>query len=605
MISFIRFGNSLKTNARLISTTPVLRKRRSIETIKTGLTLSILGPPNAGKSTLFNRLLLPSSRLGSGKKRDSRRGGRAIVTDVAGTTRDRRECDGVLAGMEFKVFDTAGVDEGIMFAVGKGKKSFTPSPASVTSMRAHEVITGANAGGNQRLRELTAEDLTMSQHMGDQVVRAALSSDLILVLFDGRECNIEPVKDICVFLRKNGALGGGKRIQLLANKLEGDAWLRGERGDAIEDFLEECGRLGFGDVLGISSAHGDGMADLATIIHEMSVEKKGEEESNGDDYERDDGDHEHGDSDLSIDHDEAIPSKPSLAIIGRQNVGKSTLLNSILGDARVVTGSTPGLTRDSISVSHFHADSDRTVEIVDTAGIRKFSKRDKSNDIEQLSVEDASRAMKLANVAVVVLDANEGQLTRQELGIVDKVIEEGRGLVIAANKYDLLEAEGVEIHEYAAAVKDQLKTLLPHVGECYVVAMSALKGQYVDQLIPVVLEVHEKWNTRINTGVLNAFLNDAVERHPPPSVNNRPIRLKYITQVGIRPPSFRIFSNMSESDLGESYLRYLRNNLRAAFGMQGVPLRFHIRKQDASKNPFAGGKLGRNIKSRRRRRQDK
>ena len=550
-----------------------------------------------------------------------------------------------------QLFDTAGMDD---FIIKKSKTSKNESLKDVSktivrmegepkpnksphrpSSSTTSTSTDSNSfdpSKNSALYALSTEDGVMARHMGLQTLRAARDADLVLLMFDGRAGVLAQIVDLTKWLRRNGELNHSnmgsnkqkhkqkqkqkhnqKQILLVANKLEGDGWSGNEH---TLDLLEEVGRLGFGEPVLISAEHGDGMADIAVAIHnaasykfDMEDELKRLEalaDAEDEDYKPDVGvaldeielDVEFDDDD-DDNNDDLEPTKPvSMAIIGRQNVGKSTLLNSMVADNRVVVGSTPGLTRDSISVDHFDVTSNRKVVIVDTAGIRKASKRNHQNDIETMSVEDATRSMKLAHVAVLVLDASEGQLTKLEMGIVDQVIQEGRALVIVANKYDLLEAD-LQIHEYAQQVKNQVDQLLPHVGDTYVVAMSALKDQYVDQLIPVVLEVYRKWDSRINTGKLNEWLKEMVMSHPPPSFNRRPVRLKYITQVSKRPPSYRIFSNVAEKDIGASYLRFLRNGMRAHFGLQGMALRFHVKKQDPEKNPFGGGRLGRGERAKR------
>ena len=419
--------------------------------------------------------------------------------------------------MAFRLFDTAGVDNDVMAmtaeATGKAKR---------------------NGGGHKRRKRIAAEDLTeenmakeevVLKGMARQTLEAARESDVVLLMFDGRAVlqggSPVEVSETARWLRRNLGKGGNKRIVLLANKLEGDRWGAAEV-DAQEAFLE-TERLGFGEPLLVSAEHGDGMAEIAALLGEATVEK----------YER-----------MRIEG--TLPSPPeielgdgapgalrpvTLAILGRQNVGKSTLLNALVEDDRVITGSMAGLTRDAIAVDFeripIDGDSGRTFSIVDTAGIRKEGKRDNTNVIEGDSVRDAMRALKVAHVCLLVVDADGGHLTKTELGIADAVIKEGRALVVVANKADKLVSEyGISPMKYAADVKNQVDTFLPHVGDVMVVPTSSLIGDGVSNVLPTVERVFERWNTRINTGALNSWFKEVVVAHPPPMVRGRATRMK-------------------------------------------------------------------------------
>ncbi len=270
-----------------------------------------------------------------------------------------------------------------------------------------------------------------------------------------------------------------------------------------------------------------------------------------------------------------------LAVLGRQNVGKSTLINSLLKEDRVIVGSTPGLTRDAIAVNWSWMG--RPVQLVDTAGIRKMSKRDHSNDIEDLSVRDAMRAMKIADVAVLVLDAEARMLQRQELAIADAVIREGRALVVAANKMDLLVDHEYTKEQYASAVREQIEHIFPMLRSTPIVSMSSLSGEAVEDLMPVVFNARDRWSRVINTGLLNRWLADVVEGQQPPLVQGRSVRIKYIMQVKGRPPTFILFCNVDK--LPVSYLRYLTRNFQHTFEMFGMEVRLAVKKS-APENPF-------------------
>jgi len=554
------------------SSTPTASFLRYISTnANAELVVSIMGPPNAGKSTLFNRLMCRESnrayRLGSDKKKGrsigrigyrnpSKRSGGAIVSPVAGTTRDRRECIGSLGGITFRLIDTAGVD-GEKIDVAFGKKNKT----------------------------------SMEGAMIRQTMEAARVSDLVLLLFDGRLGITSDLLETIRWLRKinhapkpidsdtddnSNSFQSSNRhhhreIVILANKLEGDRWASMDK-DNVLDNLAEISRAGLGDPIPVSAEHGDGMADIAVLIAKLTREKRARlglpEESDSDD----DGEMKKTDNEI----------KPlQLAILGRQNVGKSTLVNSLLGEERVIAGEIPGLTRDAISVPWYW--KGKPVKIVDTAGIRRGAKRERSNEIEDLAVLDAMRAMKLADVAVLVLDAQARNIQRQELAIADSVVREGRSLVVAANKMDLIVDADYTAHDFACAVQDQIEQRFPMLRKTPVVAMSSLNGENVHKLMPVVFKARERWARVIPTGMLNRWLEEVVDEHSPPMQQGRPTKIKYILQTKGRPPTFLLFCNVTELPI--PYLRYLTRSFQDSFDMFGMEVRLVVKK--SAENPFS------------------
>ena len=327
--------------------------------------------------------------------------------------------------------------------------------------------------------------------------------------------------------------------------------------------LEEASRVGFGEVIPISAEHGEGLADLAAIIEELSETKRKRSGIQA--------------KDESVDFrtNNFIAEKPlQLAILGRPNTGKSTLVNALLKQERVITGAVSGLTRDSIAVQWSW--KGLPVQLADTAGIRKGAQRDRSDDIEDLAVQDAMRAMKTADVAVLVLDAEARMLQRQELAIADAVVKEGRSLIVAANKMDLLIDEEYSKEDYAEAVQEQIEIRFPMLRKTPVVPMSTLTGENVGRLMPVVFNARDRWAQMVNTGLLNRWLKEVIVTQAPPLQNGRPIKIKYIMQTKGRPPTFLLFCNIEE--LPTSYLRYLTRNFQEAFQMYGMEVRMSIKK---------------------------
>lgn len=554
------------------------------------IVVSILGPANAGKSTLFNRLMCKESnrvyKLSSEKKprrpkrskgrighkvkpSNSPKDGGAIVSATPGTTRDRRECIGRIGGTRFTLVDTAGVDGERISLLSSGKSNKDP----------------------------------MLVNMMVQTLEAAKKSDLILVMFDAKVGVTTDLEEIVRWLRKLDATGistdeygelnevdkndsassTSKKVVILGNKLEGDSWANHHSNQSrVMENLIDVSRYGFGDAIPISAEHGEGMADIAVIIEQLNKEKRrmlGKEEVN-----------EYVTSKENNDSGQKIEKPLQLTILGRQNVGKSTLVNALLKQNRVISGERPGLTRDSIAVNWLWND-ERPVQLIDTAGIRRIAKRDHSDDIEDLAVRDAIRSMKLADVAVLVLDARARMLQRQELAILGSVLREGRSLVIAANKMDLLVDEEYSKEQYADDVRKQLEIRFPMLRRTPIVAMSSLYGDSVEDLMPVVFNARDRWSQMVATPLLNRWLADVIEIHPPPMQNGRPVRIKYIIQSKGRPPTFLLFCNTDK--LPMSYMRFLNRNFQDTFSMYGMEVRMAVKK--SKENPYENNKVKKNF----------
>jgi GTP-binding protein len=442
--------------------------------------VAIIGRPNVGKSTLFNRL--------SGKRL-------ALVDDQPGVTRDRREADAMLAGASFRVIDTAGLED--------------------------------------------VRDSSLEARMRRQSEQAVRDADVALFLIDARE-GITPLDELVARdLRRQKT-----PVILVANKAEGRAGITG---------IGEAYALGFGDPIAISAEHGEGMGDLFDALAPYIAMP--DEEAEPDDEVEGSG-------------------RIHVAIVGRPNAGKSTLLNALLGEERVLTAPEPGTTRDAIAVDFEHAD--RALRLVDTAGLRRRARV--SERIEQMAVDDTLRAIRLAHVAILVLDA-AAVLDKQDLTIARWVIEEGRALVIAINKWDAVADRKASLQR----LSDRLQTSLPQVVGIPTVTISALKGQRLDALLDAVLKIYDVWDRRVPTGQLNRWLEAMRSAHQPPLAHGRTNKLRYMTQVKARPPTFALWVSQP-GELPDSYQRYLVNGLREPFGLEGVPIRLLLR---GSKNPYA------------------
>jgi GTPase len=458
-------------------------------------TAAIIGRPNVGKSTLFNRF--------AGKRL-------ALVDDMPGLTRDRKETRIRVGRHAVVLTDTAGFEEA--------------EPGSIAS----------------RMRE--------------QSEQAIATADLIVFMIDARTGPTTADRGIAQLIRASG-----KPYVLVANKSEGRA-AEGGYYDAFE--------LGLGEPLMLSAEHAIGFTDLLSEVSDR-LDELSEKEASGEEEEDDSP------------GDQALDGRPlKLAIAGRPNSGKSTLANALLGEERMITGPEAGLTRDAIAAEFTW--KGKRVRLFDTAGLRRKARI--TERPETLAVGDALRAIRFAEVVVLLLDA-EAPFEKQDLTIADLVEREGRGLVFAVNKWDLVS----EPQSRLAELKKAAERLLPQLAGAPLVAVSALSGQGLDKMMNAAFKVYEAWNTRIPTAELNRWFASALERHQPPAVSGRRIKLRYITQANARPPSFVIFSSRPEA-LPGSYLRYLVNDLKKTFGLGPAPVRLHVRK---TKNPYADEEQGR------------
>jgi GTP-binding protein len=474
------------------------------------LTLAIVGRPNVGKSTLFNRLV--GKRL-------------ALVDDQPGVTRDLREGDARLGPLKFTVIDTAGLEEAT-----------------------DESLQG-------RMRKLTE--------------RAVDMADVCLFVIDAR-VGVTPADEIFADILRRRA----DHVILAANKAEGRA---GEAG------LLEAFSLGLGEPLRLSAEHGEGMGELAAVLAPM-VEAMAERDAAADLAEAPEVEVSFdGELDEEAEADESwrpTDKRPlQVAVVGRPNAGKSTLINKILREDRLLTGPEAGITRDSISL---RTDWDGLpVKIFDTAGMRKKAKvQDK---IEKLSVSDGLRAVKFAEVVIVLLDAAI-PFEQQDLRIADLAEREGRAVVVAVNKWDIEDEKQAKLKD----LKESFERLLPQLRGAPLVTVSAKTGRGLDRLRIAVEKAHAVWNTRVSTARLNRWLTTMLEAHPPPAPQGKRIKLRYMTQAKTRPPSFVVMCSHPDK-MPESYNRYLVNGLRGDFDMPGTPIRLFLRSQ-ADKNPYQGRK---------------
>ena len=444
-------------------------------------TVVIVGRPNVGKSTLFNRLV--------GRRE-------ALVDDSPGVTRDRREGEGSIADLSFRLFDTAGLED--------------------------------------------AFDESLPARMRRQTEQAIDIADLVMLVVDAR-AGITPLDEhFADWLRTRSA-----NVVLIVNKCEGRA---GESG-----YLEAYA-LGLGDPIGISAEHGEGIHLLFDSIAAVAPEP----------------------AEICDENDaRARDSRVlRLAIVGRPNVGKSTLINSIVGNDRMLTGPEAGITRDAISIE-WEFDGQK-IALVDTAGLRRKARIEEK--LEKLSVGNSLNAIQYSHVVALILDSDQ-MLEKQDLAIARHVIEEGRAFIIVVNKWDLV-TDGAAV---LRVLHDRMQPSLPQGARTAIVTLSAATGRGLERLMPMVLMAYEHWNRRVPTAALNDWLAGILERHPPPlAANKRSIRLRYVTQPKARPPTVVLFGNRPE-DLPTSYLRYLENSFRDTFKLAGTPIRIQTRK---SNNPY-------------------
>jgi len=450
-------------------------------------TIAIIGRPNVGKSTLFNRLV--------GQKL-------ALVDDEPGVTRDRREGQGRLGDLEFTVIDTAGLDEG-----AKG---------------------------------------SLTARMQEQTETAIALADALMFVIDARIGLTPNDRAFADFARR-----ANKPVVLVANKAEGK---HGEIG-AMESYA-----LGLGDPVQISAEHGEGLSDLYDALRGLMPEPIEESEEFDDD---------------DVIEDEELAKRPiRVAIVGRPNAGKSTLINHLLGEERLLTSAEAGTTRDSISVEITW--QGRDFRVFDTAGLRRRSRIEQK--LEKLSVADALRAIRFAEVVVLMMDA-QNRFEEQDLRIADLIEREGRALVIAVNKWDLMGKQSSLI----SALRTDADHWLPQVKGMPIVAVSGLMGEGIDRLMTAIQDAYAVWNRRVATAALNRWFEQAVDANPPPAVSGRRLKLNYITQAKARPPSFVLFCSRADA-VPQSYLRYLVNSLREVFELPGTPVRIALREKA---NPFA------------------
>jgi GTPase len=449
-------------------------------------TVAIIGRPNVGKSTLFNRLV--------GQKL-------ALVDDAPGVTRDRREGEARLGDLRFTVIDTAGLDDG-----AKG---------------------------------------SLTARMQEQTETAIELADALMFVIDARAGLTPNDRAFADYARR-----ASKPVVLLANKSEGK---HGEVG-AMESYA-----LGLGDPILVSAEHGEGMGELYDALRVLMPEPA-EDEADPETAEMDEAD---------------VARRPiRVAVVGRPNAGKSTLINRLLGEERLLTSAEAGTTRDSIAVEINW--NGRDFRVFDTAGLRRRSRVEEK--LEKLSVADALRAVRFAEVVVLMTDV-QGKFEEQDLRIADLIEREGRALVIAVNKWDLVEAKPGAI----SALRTEADHWLPQVKGAPLVAVSGLMGEGIDRLMRAIEDAYAVWNRRVPTAALNRWFEQAIGANPPPAVSGRRLKLNYITQAKARPPSFVLFCSRADA-VPQAYLRYLVNSLRDYFELPGTPVRIALREKA---NPFA------------------
>ena len=447
-------------------------------TVPMTFTIAIVGRPNVGKSTLFNRL--------AGKKL-------ALVHDRPGVTRDRRYAEAALGDLKFRIVDTAGFEE--------------------------------------------REDESLEARMQAQTLAAVQEADTVLFVIDAR-AGVTPLDEIFAQLLRRG----GKPVILIANKCEG---IKAMPGHA------EAFGLGFGEPIALSAEHAQGLDTLYDALAGAmaEAEEKPREE-------------------------EGAEKALRIAVVGRPNAGKSSLVNAMIGTDRFVTGPEAGITRDSISVDW--AWKGRAVKLFDTAGLRKRAKI--TDAVEQMSTADTIRAIRFAEAVLLVFDINL-PIEKQDLTIADLVIREGRALIVIVNKWDTIkDRDGVKRN-----IRAMIEDALPQIAGVRILFVSALTGEGIETIMPTIDETLERWNTRVPTAQLNRWLEEALSRHPPPLVKGRRLKLRYMTQAKTRPPGFVLFTTRPAEMPGD-YLRYLTNSLRESFGLEGIPLRLLLRKGE---NPYA------------------
>jgi GTPase len=450
-------------------------------------TLAIVGRPNVGKSTLFNRLV--------GRKL-------ALVDDRPGVTRDRRVGAAKLGDLRFDVIDTAGLEE--------------------------------------------ADEGVLSARMREQTERAIADADAVLFVIDARVGLTPSDSHFAQLVRRSG-----KPVALLANKAESKHAASG---------VDEAYALGLGEPLGISAEHGEGMSDLRDAIVEALPWIVSLDDPDEDAPEQDDD-----------------PARPlRIAVLGRPNAGKSTLINRMLGEERLLTGPEAGITRDSISVDWTWRD--RKIKLFDTAGLRRKSRIE--DKLEKLATSDGLRAVRFAEVAVLLLDATI-PFEKQDLTLADLVEREGRALVIAVNKWDLVKGQTGLL----GTLREKAGFALAQLKGAAVVPVSAAAGEGIDKLMEACIAAAEVWSRRVSTSKINRWLEFALSQNPPPTASGRRIKIRYMTQVKSRPPHFALFGNQLDK-LPASYTRYLVNGMRADFDLPGTPIRLSLRTSD---NPFDKG----------------